>query len=128
MSYLSRHRPICAVLQEISELAQARDDVETIVLCNEAVDYAQRMSKRLQELKSMSAKIKQFGIMRKRDGAILSTHFLFVKLFNNLPASSIRLHANRAQAEREIYSMNSKGWEDDILIPVEVTCEIEDLT
>lgn len=51
MSYLSRHRPICTVLQEIRELAEVRGDTATVKLCDEARDYAQRMSKRLMEYK-----------------------------------------------------------------------------
>jgi hypothetical protein len=48
-SYLSRHRPICSVIQEIKELAAARADYRTINLCDEAMDYAHSMSKRLVE-------------------------------------------------------------------------------
>lgn len=48
MSYLSRHRPICAVLQEIREVTQ---DEKVIKLVDEAVDYARRMSDRLMEYK-----------------------------------------------------------------------------
>lgn len=53
MSYLSRHRPICAVIQEIRELAEKRQDTATITLCDEAVDYARRMSARLVEYKKI---------------------------------------------------------------------------
>lgn len=46
MSYLSRHRPICAVLQEIRELTK---DPEIIKLIDEAISYAQSMSAKLVE-------------------------------------------------------------------------------
>lgn len=50
-SYLARHRPICSVLADIRAAAviDGRDDI--IVLCDEARDYAQRMSRKLQEYK-----------------------------------------------------------------------------
>lgn len=52
-SYLARHRPLCTVLQEIRELAvrDGRDDI--IALADEATDYAQRMSAKLTQYKSM---------------------------------------------------------------------------
>ena len=53
-SYLSRHRPICSVLDEIREKNAAYDHpnrVEIGILINEAKDYAQRMSARLMEYK-----------------------------------------------------------------------------
>lgn len=50
MSYLSRHRPICAVLQEIKDTTLNRRVLE---LADEAIDYAQRMSNRLMEYKRM---------------------------------------------------------------------------
>lgn len=48
MTYLSRHRPICAVLAEMKERT---DDEGMLKLINEALDYAQRMSARLIEYK-----------------------------------------------------------------------------
>lgn len=48
MSYLSRHRPICSVLDEIK---QKTTDPNIIPLIDEAIDYARRMSKRLMEYK-----------------------------------------------------------------------------
>lgn len=50
-SYLARHRPICAVLAEIRTLAVSRGDVVTVKLCDEAIDYAQRMSVKLVQYK-----------------------------------------------------------------------------
>jgi hypothetical protein len=51
-SFLSRHRTICAVLEEIKELALKRDDTKTVMLCDEAKLYAERMSVRLFEYKT----------------------------------------------------------------------------
>lgn len=48
MTFLLRHRTICAVLQEIELLATLRNDAETVKLSIEARDYAQRMSARLE--------------------------------------------------------------------------------
>jgi len=48
-SYLARHRPICTVIAEIRALAEQRLDAKTIELCDEATNYAQRMSARLVE-------------------------------------------------------------------------------
>lgn len=50
-SYLARHRPICAVIEDIRQLAQARGDILTEKLCDEATQYAQSMSKKLVEYK-----------------------------------------------------------------------------
>lgn len=55
MSYLSRHRPICAVLQEIRDRAVRNNDTTTVKLCDEAIDYARRMSARLMEYKRAEA-------------------------------------------------------------------------
>lgn len=52
MTYLHRHRPICAVIAEIRELAVIRNDEYTVTLCDEARDYAQRMSVKLTEYKN----------------------------------------------------------------------------
>lgn len=51
-SYLKRHRPICTVLQLIKEAALSKNDTEIAALADEAIDYAQRMSKRLMEYKN----------------------------------------------------------------------------
>jgi hypothetical protein len=59
-SYLSRHRPICTVIEEIKEKVEKLDGspnplyidlIPIVALCNEAKDYAQRMSARLMEYK-----------------------------------------------------------------------------
>jgi hypothetical protein len=47
MSYITRHRPICAVLQQIRDIAATRDDILTISLCDEARTYAESMSRAL---------------------------------------------------------------------------------
>lgn len=52
MTYLTRHRPICAVIQEIRELAAQNNDEYMMKLCDEARDYAQRMSVKLTEYKN----------------------------------------------------------------------------
>lgn len=53
MSFLSRHRTICAVIQEIREAAVVRNDDATVRLCDEAFDYARRMSAKLGEYKQL---------------------------------------------------------------------------
>lgn len=55
-SYLSRHRPICTVIDEIRERMKRIESnpiiaEDVIKLCDEATDYAQRMSARLMEYK-----------------------------------------------------------------------------
>lgn len=55
-SFLSRHRTICAVLEELRNLAGTypfKDDTGVVMdmLIDEAKDYAQRMSNRLMEYK-----------------------------------------------------------------------------
>lgn len=54
-SYLSRHRPICTVLEEIRKCNNATNAdalrPEINALIDEAKDYAQRMSNRLMEYK-----------------------------------------------------------------------------
>lgn len=47
-SYMSRHRPICAVLAEMQEKTT---DPVMLALIEEALDYARRMSNRLMEHK-----------------------------------------------------------------------------
>lgn len=51
-SYLSRHRPICDVIAEIKAIASTREDDVTMKLCDEAADYARRMSAKLVEYKN----------------------------------------------------------------------------
>lgn len=55
-SYLSRHRPICAVLAEIQELVRKDVDgdnqAQILALCDEAIDYARRMSVALTNYKA----------------------------------------------------------------------------
>lgn len=55
-SFLERHRTICAVIQEIREEASRYTDealrLSILKLCDEAQDYAQRMSARLHEHKA----------------------------------------------------------------------------
>lgn len=52
-SYLAKHRPICAVLQLIRDIAEERGDEVTVELCDEAITYARRMSAKLVEYKTM---------------------------------------------------------------------------
>lgn len=52
-SYLSKHRPICSVLEQILELAKARGDEEIVDLIEEAIPYAKSMSNKLSEYKEM---------------------------------------------------------------------------
>ena len=51
MTWLAQHRTICEVIEEIKLIAANNDDYELFMLCEEAMDYAQRMSERLQEYK-----------------------------------------------------------------------------
>lgn len=55
MSYLARHRTICAVLQQIQDAAVARHDADTVRLCDEAITYARSMSARLVQYKDRLA-------------------------------------------------------------------------
>jgi hypothetical protein len=55
MSFLSRHRTICAVLAEIRELAERRGDVRTVELCDEARTYAESMSAALTRYKERAS-------------------------------------------------------------------------
>lgn len=48
MSYLARHRPICAALQEVRDTTT---DQSIIPIIDEAIGYARRMSARLTEHK-----------------------------------------------------------------------------
>lgn len=49
-SYMARHRPICAVLEEIKEKAAQGSDVSD--LCDEAISYAKRMDAKLVEIRN----------------------------------------------------------------------------
>lgn len=51
MSYLSRHRPICSVIQEIREIAEKQHNGTIMLLCDEARGYAESMSRKLMEYK-----------------------------------------------------------------------------
>jgi hypothetical protein len=49
-SFLARHRTICEVLTEIKSIAEYHGiEYNIIPLCDEAIDYAQRMSAKLVE-------------------------------------------------------------------------------
>jgi len=51
-SFLSRHRTICDVLEEIRSIAErGGSNSEIVSLCNEASTYAKRMSAKLAEYK-----------------------------------------------------------------------------
>lgn len=66
-SYLSRHRPICTVIEEIREKAEAMDIPSIVALCDEAKDYAQRMSNRLMEYKRKEVKQEEEGVERPEE-------------------------------------------------------------
>lgn len=51
MSWMKDHRTICATIEEIKSLASTRNEQDIVDLCNEAKDYAQRMSAKLIEYK-----------------------------------------------------------------------------
>jgi hypothetical protein len=54
-SFLARHRTICAVLAEIKDVTKDVDNHLYIhQLCDEAIDYAQRMSAKLVEYSKMN--------------------------------------------------------------------------
>ena len=50
-SFLARHRTICAVLTEIKIINNQEEHPNLLInaLCDEAIDYAQRMSAKLVE-------------------------------------------------------------------------------
>ena len=50
-SFLARHRTICAVLEEIKQMAADGNTNGMEQLCDEAITYAQRMSAKLMEYK-----------------------------------------------------------------------------
>lgn len=52
MTFLTRHRTICAVIQEIRQMAEHNGDVYMIKLCDEAREYAQSMSAKLVEYRN----------------------------------------------------------------------------
>lgn len=56
VSFMTRHRTICAVLTEIGEIAAEIDSASTsaqlIDLVNEALDYARRMDAKLVEIRT----------------------------------------------------------------------------
>jgi hypothetical protein len=56
-SFLARHRTICAVLAEIKFITK-HPDINCLAnidkLCDEAIDYAQRMSAKLVEYSKMN--------------------------------------------------------------------------
>lgn len=56
-SYMTRHRPICTVLDDARKLAEKNDDGDMIKLIDEAIDYARRMSKRLMEYKQKEMEV-----------------------------------------------------------------------
>lgn len=53
MTFLDRHRTICAVLLEMRDAAVVRGDVATVALCDEAITYARSMSARLTVYKTL---------------------------------------------------------------------------
>lgn len=58
-SYLSKHRPICAVLAEIREITTYKENVhpaardKIVSLVDEAITYARSMSNKLVEYKQL---------------------------------------------------------------------------
>jgi len=53
VSYMSRHRPICAVLEEIRSIAKELDhDYGIAALADEAITYAKRMDAKLVEIRN----------------------------------------------------------------------------
>lgn len=52
MSFLDRHRTICDTLEQARRLAQETEQYEIAKLCEEALDYAKRMSAKLSEYKN----------------------------------------------------------------------------
>jgi hypothetical protein len=49
---MTRHRPICAVLEEISNAATSSGDTNIVKLCDEAITYAKRMDAKLVEIRA----------------------------------------------------------------------------
>ena len=50
-SYLKRHRPICAVLEEMREYAKNAKLTDLLTLIEEAITYAKRMDAKLVEIR-----------------------------------------------------------------------------
>lgn len=50
-SYLKKHRPICSVLEEIKQVAEADGNQYIMQLADEATAYAKSMSAKLAEYK-----------------------------------------------------------------------------
>lgn len=50
-SYLKRHRPICAVLEEMREYAENAKLTGLLTLIEEAITYAKRMDAKLVEIR-----------------------------------------------------------------------------
>lgn len=51
-SYMARHRPICAVLQELRDRLENLTDDHSITLVDEAILYAKRMDAKLVEIRN----------------------------------------------------------------------------
>ena len=51
-SYMARHRPICAVLEEIGNIATSDGRQDIVVLVEEAIQYAKRMDAKLVEIRN----------------------------------------------------------------------------
>lgn len=58
-SFLARHRTICEVLDLIRKRHET--DMDTVMLCDEAIEYARRMSKKLTEYKIEKEKKDGYG-------------------------------------------------------------------
>jgi hypothetical protein len=54
-SYMSRHRPICAVLEEIRTIANEQQDNYLVQLADEAISYAKRMDAKLVEIRNQES-------------------------------------------------------------------------
>lgn len=55
-SFLKHHRTICAALTELKEYGEKYNDRFIVQICNEAIGYAQSMSKKLSEYKAEKEK------------------------------------------------------------------------
>jgi hypothetical protein len=55
VSYMARHRPICAVLEEIREIANEQQDNYLVQLADEAISYAKRMDAKLVEIRNQES-------------------------------------------------------------------------
>ncbi len=54
-SYMTRHRPICAVLEEIRTIANEQQDNYLVQLADEAISYAKRMDAKLVEIRNQES-------------------------------------------------------------------------